>query len=117
MARAVDVVVDLIEARDARLVAVTGGVAAGKSTFAAAVAAALPRPAVVLATDGFLLADHPARGMPDSYDAAALAAFLDAARAGDPTASAPVYSHRTYAVVPGERATVGDAEVVIVEGL
>jgi type I pantothenate kinase len=28
-----------------------------------------------------------------------------------------VYSHRTYDVVPGERIDVGDAEVVVVEGL
>ncbi len=115
--RAVDVVVEVVDARGARLVAVTGGVAAGKSTFAAALADALPRRAVVVSTDGFLLADHPARGMPESYDAVALGAFLDAARAGDPAAWAPVYSHRTYAIVPGERAVVGDAEVVVVDGL
>jgi type I pantothenate kinase len=114
--------------RRARLAAVTGGVAAGKSVFAAALAGGL-RPAVgevaVVASDGFLLprAELAARGIeerkgfPESYDAAALAAFLDAVEAGDATASAPVYSHLTYDVVPGERVVVGGAPVVVVEGL
>jgi len=112
----VGLVADLVVERAARLVAVTGGVAAGKSTFAAALAARVAGTAVV-ATDGFLLADRSRRGFPESYDSAALAAFLDAVRAGDPSASAPVYSHRTYDVVPHERQVVGDAAVVILEGL
>lgn len=109
-------VADLVAERRARLVAVTGGVAVGKSTFSAAIAALVPSTAVV-ATDGFLLADRSRRGFPESYDAVALAAFLDAVRAGERTAWAPVYSHRTYEVVSGERAVVGDVEHVIVEGL
>jgi type I pantothenate kinase len=107
----------LVVERRARLVAVTGGVAAGKSTLAAAVATALPCAVAVVATDGFLRSGHPRKGFPESYDAVALAAFLDAARTGDATASAPVYSHLSYDVVPGERAVVGDVDVVIVEGL
>lgn len=110
-------VAELVRDRDARMVGVTGGVAAGKSTFAAALATALDRPAAVVSTDGFLQSGHERKGFPESYDAPALRAFLDAARAGDGTASAPVYSHLTYDVVPGERITVGDAAVVIVEGL
>jgi type I pantothenate kinase len=88
-------VAELVAERRARLVAVTGGVAAGKSTFAAALAAALPVSAAVVASDGFL---HPnaelaarglseRKGFPESYDTGALAAFVDAVRAGDPTAS------------------------------
>lgn len=110
-------VAELVRDRDARMVAVTGGVAAGKSTFAASLATALDRSAAVVSTDGFLHSGHERKGFPESYDAAALRAFLDAAHAGDPTASAPVYSHLTYDVVPGERVLVGDAAVVIVEGL
>jgi type I pantothenate kinase len=114
----VAVVVEAVRERDARLVAVTGGVAAGKSTFAAALVPALaPARAVAVASDGFLLPAHPRKGFPESYDAAALAAFVAAARAGERSASAPVYSHRTYDLVPGERTVVGDADVVIVEGL
>jgi type I pantothenate kinase len=108
----------VIVERSARLVAVTGGVAAGKSTLAAGIVDELaPTAAVAVATDGFLLSGHPRKGFPESYDTVSLAAFLDAVRAGDPTAWAPVYSHLTYDVVPGARADVGDAEVVIVEGL
>jgi type I pantothenate kinase len=118
-------VVALAEARSARLVAVTGGVAAGKSTFAGSLADALPGDSVIVASDGFLFpnAELEARGLtarkgfPESYDTEALAAFLDAARGSDVDAAAPVYSHRTYDIVPGERVTVGDADVVIVEGL
>jgi len=122
---AVERVARLADEREARLVAVTGGVAAGKSTFAAALVSALARPGVVVASDGFLFpnAELAARGLsarkgfPDSFDRDALASFLDAVRAGDPAAAAPCYSHRTYDVVPGDRVAVGDAEVVVVEGL
>jgi type I pantothenate kinase len=118
-------VAELVEARAARLVAVTGGVAAGKSTFAAALAATLPRPTVTVASDGFLFPNvelearglSARKGFPESYDAGALMAFLDAVRSADPDAAAPVYSHRTYDIVAGERAEVGTAAVVIVEGL
>lgn len=115
----------LVEERSARLVAVTGGVAAGKSTLAAALAASVARPAVVVGSDGFLFpnAELEARGLsarkgfPESFDRVALAAFLDAVRSGDPAASAPVYSHRTYDVVAGQRVAAGGAGVVVVEGL
>ena len=107
---------ELVRSRSARMVAVTGGVAAGKSTFAAALAADLGD-AVVVSTDGFLVSGHERKGFPESYDAVALAAFVDRALAGDPTAWAPVYSHLTYDVVPEARVVVGDAAVVIVEGL
>lgn len=110
-------VAELVHELGARMVAVTGGVAAGKSTFAAALAAALGGRVAVISTDGFLVSGHERKGFPESYDRDALAAFVDAARAGDPSASAPAYSHLTYDVVPGERLVVGDAEVVIVEGL
>ena len=79
--------------------------------------AALPERAVVVSTDGFLLSGHPRKGFPESYDIARAGAFVDAVVEGDATASAPVYSHRTYDLVPGERIVVGDAGVVIVEGL
>lgn len=114
----VEVVAELVASRCARMVAVTGGVAAGKSTFAVALGQALaPARVAVVATDGFLLSGHPRKGFPDSYDAAAVRAFVEAARRGDPAARAPVYSHRIYDVVPDEWCTVGDADVVVVEGL
>jgi type I pantothenate kinase len=108
--------------RGARVVAVTGGVAAGKSTFAAALAADLGMVPVV-ATDGFLYsnAELAARdliarkGFPESFDAAALRRFLEAFRA-DGTAEAPVYSHLLYDVVAVERQRFA-GERLVVEGL
>ena len=121
----VALVARLVVERSARLVAVTGGVAAGKSTFAAALAEALPGAVAVIGTDGFLhpnavLADRgltARKGFPESFDADALGRFLDAVAAGDPAAAAPVYSHLAYDVVAGDAVAVGEVDVVIVEGL
>jgi type I pantothenate kinase len=110
------------------LVGVTGAVAAGKSTFAALLADALSphlRPVAVVSTDGFLRPNAEIdrrglthrKGFPETYDAALLQTFLAAAGAGDPRAAAPVYSHLTYDVVPGERVAVDGAPAVVVEGL
>jgi type I pantothenate kinase len=120
----VELVARLVVDRGARLVAITGGVAAGKSTFAAALAEALPS-AVVVGSDGFLhpnavlsergLSDR--KGFPESFDGDALGRFLDAVASRAADAAAPVYSHLAYDVVDGDRVLVGDAEVVIVEGL
>ena len=108
--------------REARVVAVTGGVAAGKSTFAAALAVDLGMVPVV-ATDGFLFSnaelaarDLTARkGFPESFDAAALRRFLESFRA-DGVAEAPVYSHLRYDVVSGERQRVA-GDRLVVDGL
>jgi type I pantothenate kinase len=121
----VGVVAELVRTRSARLVAVTGGVAAGKSTYASALAASLPAPTTVVSTDGFLFSASmlaalgltSRKGFAESYDARALARFLDRVRAGDAEAWAPRYSHVTADLLPGERAVVGEAEVVVVEGL
>jgi type I pantothenate kinase len=116
-----------VRERRARTVAVTGGVAAGKSTFAAALAGALGALGVlgvpVVATDGFLFPNDELdrrgltarKGFPESFDAAALRRFLQAFRAGG-RAEAPVYSHLAYDVVAGAWKDVS-GDVVIVEGL
>jgi type I pantothenate kinase len=117
---AVDVVVAEAELRGARLVGVTGGVAAGKSTLGAAVGARLGAP--VVASDGFLLTNAQLaerslthrKGFPESFDAAALAAFLDRWR-GTGFAEAPVYSHLAYDVDGPPVTVAGDR--LIVEGL
>jgi len=103
----------------ARIVGVTGGVAAGKSTLARAVAARLGAP--VLATDGFLFTNEVLaergiahrKGFPESFDAAALAAALDAWRA-DGRVEVPTYSHLLYDIA-GE--AVVEGEPLVVEGL
>jgi type I pantothenate kinase len=109
-------------------VGVTGSVAAGKTTFAGALAAALapstPGGIVVVSTDGFLLPNAVLeatgaagrKGHPDTFDRAALLAALGALRAGG-TAAVPTYSHETYDVAPGPGEPVGPAEVVLVDGL
>ena len=118
--QAVDVVVEAAQARAARLIGITGGVAAGKSTLAAAVADRLG--AAVVATDGFL------------FDNATLAERGLAAPQGVPRelrrrrprsrsstrwwaigrATAPVYSHLAYDVVGTVEV---DADRLVVEGL
>jgi type I pantothenate kinase len=43
--------------------------------------------------------------------------FLDGVRRRDPEVSAPVYSHVTYDVMPGERLPAGRPEVLVLEGV
>jgi type I pantothenate kinase len=109
--------------RGAGVVGITGGVGAGKSTYAAALATRLPA-AVVVGTDGFLFPNAvlDARGLtarknyPESFDAAALQAFLVDVRADRP-AAAPVYSHLTYDVLPGISVVVEGGGPLVLEGL
>jgi type I pantothenate kinase len=120
-ASAAEAVVALVGELGARLVGVTGGVAAGKSTLAAAVAGALGPDVEVLATDGFLFPNEVLaergiahrKGFPESFDAAALAAALDRWRA-EGRVEVPTYSHLHYDVVG--QADVG-GESLVVEGL
>ena len=97
------------------IIGVAGSVAVGKSTTARVLQALLTRwpntPKVQLVTtDGFL---HPnaeliregimdRKGFPESYDGTALIRFLSAVKAGRHNVAAPVYSHLTYDIVPGE---------------
>jgi type I pantothenate kinase len=117
---ALELVLGVAAADDVRVVGITGGVAAGKSTLADALAARLG--AVVVATDGFL---HPnaelaardlthRKGFAESFDSAALRAALDDWRATG-TTTVPVYSHLRYDVVPPPVAVAG--ERLVVEGL
>ncbi len=112
------------------IIGVAGSVAVGKSTTARILREMLARwpdtPAVqLLTTDGFL---HPnaeldarglldRKGFPESYDRRALLHFLAEVKAGAPEVSAPVYSHLSYDIVPGERVVIRRPEVLIVEGL
>ena len=78
----------------------------------------------VVSTDGFLftnavLAERELltrKGFPESYDEAAIVAFLGLVRSGAPDLSAPMYSHEAYDVV-GERRSLGTPDVCIVEGV
>jgi type I pantothenate kinase len=115
------------------VVGLVGSVAVGKSTFSASLAEVLreappdgvPRRVEVVATDAFLLPNSVlepmggamVKGTPVSYDWAALEGFLRDARDGAATLSVPVYSHRTFDVVAGERHEFPTPDVVLVEGL
>ena len=111
------------------VVGLGGSVAVGKSTFAAALAAALadalgPRRVEVVSTDGFLFPNavlierdlFARKGFPESYDEAGIIAFLGLVRAADPDATAPIYSHDVYDVID-ERRAVGTPDICIVEGV
>jgi type I pantothenate kinase len=112
------------------IIGIAGSVAVGKSTTARVLKALLSRwpntPKVELVTtDGFL---HPKdmllreglmerKGFPESYDGTALIKFLSDIKAGRRNVMAPVYSHLTYDVIPGEYITVDRPDILIVEGL
>ncbi|HSV01609.1 MAG TPA: hypothetical protein VLI41_00260 [Phenylobacterium sp.] len=110
------------------VVGVTGSVAVGKTTFAAALAKRLMRPpgatsVALVCTDGFLFdnATLEARGLtlrkgfPESYDAEALALTLAGLRRR--ATLVPAYSHVTYDIDPALAREIAPPEVLIVEGL
>jgi type I pantothenate kinase len=112
------------------VIGVAGSVAVGKSTTSRILRELLSRwpdtPRVELVTtDGFLLpnAELAARGLmdrkgfPESYDRRGLLRFVTDVKSGVPEVRAPVYSHLTYDIVPGEEIVVRRPDVLIVEGL
>ncbi|MGC5077247.1 type I pantothenate kinase [Agrococcus sp. DT81.2] len=112
------------------VIGVAGSVAVGKSTTARLLKELLRRwegsPKVdLLTTDGFL---HPNRvleerglmdrkGFPESYDRRALLGFVSRVKSGEAEVRAPVYSHLTYDIVPGEEVVIRRPDILIVEGL
>lgn len=112
------------------IIGLAGSVAVGKSTTGRLLRALLSRwpntPKVALvATDGFLFPNAvlereglmEKKGFPESYDTPAMLAFLSAIKSGAPAAEAPVYSHLTYDIVPGETEQVERPDILILEGL
>ena len=112
------------------VIAVAGSVAVGKSTTARLLqrllASAPGSPRVdLVTTDGFLLPNAvlEARGLlgrkgfPESYDRRALVRFLADVKSGRQEASAPVYDHQSYDIVPGARQTVDRPDILVLEGL
>jgi type I pantothenate kinase len=112
------------------VIGVAGSVAVGKSTTARLLKELLSRwpntPRVELVTtDGFLWPNAELerrnllqrKGFPESYDRRSLLRFVAEVKAGKAEVTAPVYSHLTYDIVPGEQAVVRQPDVLIVEGL
>lgn len=112
------------------VIGVAGSVAVGKSTTARILQALLSRwgnhPRVeLITTDGFLYPNDvlEARGLlrrkgfPESYDRRRLLRFVADIKSGVSPLFAPVYSHITYDIVPGELQTVTNPDIVIIEGL
>jgi type I pantothenate kinase len=112
------------------IIGMAGSVAVGKSTTARLIKELMRRwpssPKVdLITTDGFL---HPndylrshnlmeRKGFPESYDVGALLRFLSSIKSGEPNVRAPVYSHLSYDVMPGEFVTIDRPDILIFEGL
>jgi len=112
------------------IIGIAGSVAVGKSTAARLLKELMIRwegtPSVELVTtDGFLYPNHELerrgllsrKGFPESYDRKRLLQFVADIKSGMTNVKAPVYDHLAYDILPGEFATVGAPDVLIVEGL
>jgi len=112
------------------VIGIAGSVAAGKSTTSRVLQALMsswpghPRVSLVT-TDGFLLPQRvlearglvTRKGFPESYDVRRLLRFMADVKSGVSDVTAPVYSHLSYDVVPGQFEVLRNPDVVIVEGL
>jgi type I pantothenate kinase len=128
--KATDTFLGSLPAPTPYVIGIAGSVAVGKSTFARILRALLSRwpahPRVdLVTTDGFLLSNAvlddrgllARKGFPESYDVRQLVQFMASVKAGRGAVHAPVYSHQTYDIVPGEFQVVDRPDIVIVEGL
>jgi type I pantothenate kinase len=57
------------------------------------------------------------KGFPECYDMRRMVQFLSAVKSGEGEVGAPVYSHLTYDIVPGQSQVVRQPDVLIFEGL
>lgn len=112
------------------IIGVAGSVAVGKSTTARILSTLLARwpnhPKVdLVTTDGFLFPNRVLeerdlmgrKGFPESFDVRRLIQFLSDVKAGSRNVEAPVYSHFTYDIRPGEAIVVDQPDILVVEGL
>ena len=120
----------LVRAKDrGYVVGITGGVAAGKTTFAESLRERMlawpEKPGVhIVSTDGYLFPNavlsekqlSTRKGFPESYDVPALTRALDALKQMSPV-QVPLYSHVTYDVDGNAFQDVLGADIVILDGL
>ena len=112
------------------IIGVAGSVAVGKSTVSRLLKELLSRwegtPKVeMITTDGFLYPNAELerrglmsrKGFPESYDRMALLEFIGDVKSGAKEVSAPVYSHLVYDIVEGQKQTINNPDVLIVEGI
>lgn len=112
------------------VIGIAGSVAVGKSTTSRILRELVSHwpqtPTVELVTtDGFLYSNAELdrrdllhrKGFPESYDRHALRRFVSDVKSGKAEVRAPVYSHLTYDIVPGEQMVVRRPDVLIIEGL
>jgi pantothenate kinase len=110
-----------------RLLGLVAPPGAGKSTLAAALAAARPGQVQVLPMDGFHLAQAELerlgradrKGAPDTFDAVGFVALLQRLRAqgaGDPVVYAPEFRRELEEPVAGAVAVAPDTPLLLVEG-
>ncbi|MEE2034677.1 type I pantothenate kinase [Rhodococcus chondri] len=112
------------------VIGVAGSVAVGKSTTARVLQALLARwehhPRVdLVTTDGFLYSSKELirrnimhrKGFPESYDRRKLLRFVTEVKSGAEEVAAPIYSHVSYDVIPGEYHIVRQTDILIIEGL
>ncbi|GAB3969678.1 nucleoside/nucleotide kinase family protein [Plantactinospora veratri] len=107
-----------------RLLGITGAPAAGKSTLAGLLVAALGGVAELVPMDGFHLAEselhrlgrHARKGAPDTFDAAGFVALLRRLRAGTETVYAPEFRRELEEPVAGAIPVPPSVPLVVVEG-
>jgi type I pantothenate kinase len=118
------------EAKMPFIIGIAGSVAVGKSTSARVLRELLARWSAhqrvdLVPTDGFLWPNAELnrrgimhkKGFPESFDQARLLQFLADVKAGRSNVEAPVYSHNSYDILPGESIVVDRPDILIVEGL
>lgn len=112
------------------VIGLAGSVAVGKSTTARILQALLSRwpnhPHVdLVTTDGFLYPNAVLeergimhrKGFAESYDLRRLVRFVRDVKSGGAMATAPIYSHLRYDIVPDKLQTVHQPDILILEGL
>lgn len=116
--------------QDPYVIGIAGSVAVGKSTLARLLQTMMSRAykdkkVELITTDGFLYPNKileergilNRKGFPESYDMDRLTHFMGDVKSGYPNIEVPVYSHKSYDIVPGEYQVINQPDILIVEGI